>query len=230
MCATQVKTSAGLKPTAASTHSQTRVSGRRLFMAQASAAIAAGAMLPEVASAQQPTSPATSAKPVPQALQGREFWPGGARLVVSISMQFEAGGQPPKGTDSPFPKIDLPARIPADLAPNTWFAYGYREGIPRMLDLWDRHGVKVTSHMIGEAAQRQPALAKEIVQRGYEAAGHGPRWSSQYAMSRPQERKFIQDAADMVEKVTGQRVQLQLAAPGPEHAVAAARTRLCLPY
>jgi hypothetical protein len=38
---------------------------------------------------------------------------------------------------------------------------------------------------------------------GHEA--HGPRWNLQYAMSRPQERKF-KDAADMVEKITGQRV------------------------
>lgn len=202
MCATPAKPSAGSNPAPTPTKAQGKAGGRRSFMAHAGAAIAAGAMLPEVASAQQGVAPAAVAKPVPA---DREFWPGGARLVVSISMQFEAGGQPPKGTDSPFPKIDLPARIPADLAPNTWFAYGYREGIPRMLDLWDRHGVKVTSHMIGEAAQRQPALAKEIVQRGHEAAGHGPRWSSQYAMTRPQERKFILDAADMVEKVTGQR-------------------------
>ena len=43
-----------------------------------------------------------------------------------------------------------------------------------MLDLWDRHGVKVTSHMIGEAAQRHPELAREIVARGHEAAAHGP--------------------------------------------------------
>ena len=84
------------------------------------------------------------------------FWPDGIQMVISISMQFEAGGQPPKGTDSPFPKVDFPSDVPADAAANTWFAYGYREGIPRMLDLWDRHGVNVTSHMIGEAAQHHP--------------------------------------------------------------------------
>lgn len=76
-------------------------------------------------------------------LQGK-FWPGNTRLVASISMQFEAGGQPPKGTDSPFPKVEFPENVPSDPATKTWFAYGYREGIPRMLDLWDRHGVKVT--------------------------------------------------------------------------------------
>ena len=162
MCATSVKLNAGPIPASASTKAETQVGGRRAFMAQASAAIAAGAMLPKVSSAQQAAAPAAATKPMPQ---GREFWPGGARLVISISMPFEAGGQPPKGSDSPFPKIDLPARIPADLATNTWFAYGYREGIPRMLDLWDRHGIKVTSHMIGEAAQLQPALAKNIGHR-----------------------------------------------------------------
>lgn len=175
---------------------------RRSFIAQTGAAVAAGALLPKGAQAKQ-AAPAEAAPK--KATQGQQFWPGGARLVISISMQFEAGGQPPKGTDSPFPKVDLPASVPADLAANTWFAYGYREGVPRMLDLWDKHGIKVTSHMIGEAAQRQPALARDIVGRGHEAAGHGPRWSSQYAMSRSKERKFIQEAADMVEQVTGQR-------------------------
>ena len=133
------------------------------------------------------------------------FWPNGIRLVVSVSMQFEAGGQPPKVTDSPFPKVDFPENVPSDAAADTWFAYGYREGIPRLLDLWDRHGVKVTSHMIGEAAKRHPALAKEIVARGHEASGHGPRWSSQYAMSRDDERQFLIAARDMVEEITGQR-------------------------
>ena len=196
------KPSAGPKTASTAASKEVKPGGRRSFMTLASAAIATGTLLPTTASAQPGAAPAAASKP---AAKGTEFWPGGARLVISISMQFEAGGQPAKGTDSPFPKIDWPAKIPADLAANTWFAYGYREGIPRMLDLWDKHGVKVTSHMIGEAAERQPLLAKEIIQRGHEAAGHGPRWSSQYAMSRPVERKFIKDAADMVEKGTGQR-------------------------
>ena len=90
----------------------------------------------------------------------QEFWPGGARLVISISMQFEAGGQPAKGTDSPFPKVDFPAGVASDPAANSWFAYGYREGVPRMLDLWDRHGVKVTSHMNRSAHHALPRSAR----------------------------------------------------------------------
>ncbi|ARF84641.1 polysaccharide deacetylase [Burkholderia cenocepacia] len=125
--------------------------------------------------------------------------------MISISMQFEAGGQPPTGADSPFPTVAFPPSVPVDLASATWFAYGYREGIPRLLDLWDRHGVKVTSHMIGEAARRHPDLAREIVSRGHEAAAHGPTWRAQFAMSRDDERRFLTEARDMVEAVTGQR-------------------------
>ncbi|MBJ2182463.1 polysaccharide deacetylase family protein [Pseudomonas veronii] len=180
---------------------------RRTFLAQAGAGAAvltAGSLL---GSANASAAQAGQSGAAPAARQAKGgFWPGDTRLVVSISMQFEAGGQPLKGTDSPFPKVDFPDSVPADPATNTWFAYGYREGIPRLLDLWDRHGVKVTSHMIGDAVKRHPQLAREIVARGHEAAGHGPRWSSQFAMSRDEERTFLRQAASMVQDVTGQPV------------------------
>lgn len=167
--------------------------------------LATGMALNTAAAAGGPATPTPRPTAAGRDPKPGTFWPDGIRLVISISMQFEAGGQPPKGTDSPFPKVDFPPEVPSDPATNTWFAYGYREGIPRMLDLWDRHGVKVTSHMIGEAAARHPEIAREIVARGHEASGHGPRWSSQYAMSRDEERQFLIAARDMVEAASGQR-------------------------
>ncbi|MGV7206441.1 polysaccharide deacetylase family protein [Oxalobacteraceae bacterium A2-2] len=176
---------------------------RRDFLGRAgggAALLAAGLAVGAQAGA---ATPARAQAGSPQQAGGA-FWPNGARLVISVSMQFEAGGQPPKGADSPFPKVDFPASVPSDATANTWFAYGYREGIPRMLDLWDRHGVKVTSHMIGEAVRRHPELAREIVRRGHEAAGHGPRWSSQYHMSRAEEKAFLLQGRDMVREATGE--------------------------
>ena len=92
---------------------------RRAFIASAGAAAVAGSVMAFSATAQQPVA---EKKAMPAAAKG-EFWPGNARLVMSISMQFEAGGQPPKGTDSPFPKVDFPASVPSDAAANTWFAW-----------------------------------------------------------------------------------------------------------
>ena len=72
-----------------------------------------------------------------------QFWPGGARLAVTVSMQFEAGGQPISGARGP---VSEPiAEGYPDLPQNSFYDYGIREGIPRMLRLFDKHDVKVTS-------------------------------------------------------------------------------------
>lgn len=127
-------------------------------------------------------------------------WPDGSRLVVSVSMQFEAGGQP-DNAESPFPQNMQPGYI--DLPGATWYSYGYKEGIPRMLDNWDKLGIKVTSHMVGAAVLKNPKLAKEIVQRGHEAAAHGMNWSTEYSMPYAEEKKFIKDGADAIREITG---------------------------
>lgn len=124
------------------------------------------------------------------------------RLVISISMQFEAGGEPETGFDSPFPPNVIKGYT--DLPAKTWFQYGYKEGLPRLLNLWDKYGIKVTSHTVAEAAKRNPELAREIVKRGHEISGHGLNWTPQYAMSYNEEKKFIKDATDIIKDITGQ--------------------------
>src|SRR5580700_11247845 len=130
------------------------------------------------------------------------FWPGGARLVISISMQMEAGAQPESGAESPLPQTD--PKYP-DLAATKWYEYGFKEGLPRLLEMFDRRKVKVTSHMVGASVEKHPALAKEIVQRGHEPAGHGQTWTPQYSMTPEQERKSYADSAATIERVTGVR-------------------------
>lgn len=132
-----------------------------------------------------------------------QFWPDGIRMVVSVSMQFEAGAQSEHQNGSPFPAMadtslpDLPAR--------TWFEYGAREGIPRMLDLWDKFKIPVTSHMVGQAVLQRPALAREIVQRGHEAAAHGHSWTPHWTMTEAEERaSYIANIA-AIEQATGTR-------------------------
>ena len=124
------------------------------------------------------------------------FWLNGVRLVVPVSMQFEAGAQPERGADSPFPVIDT--KYP-ELPVAKWYDYGFKEGIPRMLDMFDQVGVKVASHMVSAAVERNPQLAKEIVQRGHEAAGHGQTWTPQYSMTPDEELTFYQASIKTIE-------------------------------
>jgi peptidoglycan/xylan/chitin deacetylase (PgdA/CDA1 family) len=130
------------------------------------------------------------------------FWPDGARLVISVSMQFEAGAQPERGAQGPFPPLD--PRYP-DLPVQKWYDYGVKEGIPRLLDLWDAKGIKITSHMVGQAVEHHPALARDIVARGHEAAGHGQTWTPQYSMTPAEERAAYAQSIATIEKATGTR-------------------------
>jgi peptidoglycan/xylan/chitin deacetylase (PgdA/CDA1 family) len=132
-----------------------------------------------------------------------EFWPDGARLAVSLTMQFEAGGQPVSGAGGPIAEPIKPG-FP-DLGQNTFYEYGMREGVPRLLDLMDKHGVKMTAFMIGEAVRRHPQAAAEIVRRGHEAGAHGRRWEPEYHLPRSEETEWIADCARAIEEVTGAR-------------------------
>ncbi|NOR70025.1 MAG: polysaccharide deacetylase family protein [Methylomarinum sp.] len=134
-------------------------------------------------------------------IQQKPFWPNNAQLVISISMQFEATAQ--DATDSgPFPPLDSKY---TDTITSSWYQYGMNEGIPRLLNLWDKHNIKVTSHMVGRAVELNPELAKEVVARGHEASGHGYTWTPQYSMTENEERASYIKSADIIEKVTGTR-------------------------
>src|SRR5438876_2243889 len=130
------------------------------------------------------------------------FWPNGARMVISVSMQMEAGAQPLSGAESPMPKIDP---LYPDLPTTKWYEYGFKEGLPRLLDIFDRRKVKVTSHMVGAAVDLHPELAREIVQRGHEASGHGQTWTAQYSMTPDQERESYRQSIASIERATGTR-------------------------
>jgi hypothetical protein len=106
--------------------------------------------------AQSASAQVGASQPAPQPAAGGAatfFWPNGARIAVSASLMLEAGGQNLHRSDAlygPMPEGYL------DLPTNTWFEYGAVEGIPRLLDLFDRHGVKATSFMVGTAAEKHP--------------------------------------------------------------------------
>jgi peptidoglycan/xylan/chitin deacetylase (PgdA/CDA1 family) len=184
---------------------------RRTFLAQAGIAAAGviaaggiGAAERSVGASGVPSSGSSGSTIKPLAAgASKGFWPNGARLAVSVSLMFEGGGQPISGAGGPIPE-PIAKGVP-DLPTNAFFAYGYYEGIPRALDLFDKHDIKVSSFMIGKAIEQAPDLAQEIVRRGHEAAAHGQVWTNSYNLPRDAEKRFIAESADTIERVTGHR-------------------------
>lgn len=153
---------------------------RRLVLAGAVAALAAPALAQR---APRPAGP---------------YWPNNARLAVSVTMMFEAdAGQVAAWQSGPnggrYPNFPL-------IQDRT---YGAKEGIPRLLDMLDRRGVKSTSFMIGASMERYPDLAREIVERGHEGGGRGRLHVPTHWMSRDQESEFLRHGFETMRRVTG---------------------------
>jgi peptidoglycan/xylan/chitin deacetylase (PgdA/CDA1 family) len=122
-------------------------------------------------------------------------------MVVSLSLMFEAGAQPAHDAHAPFGSLGDPeAPYPSV---DTWFDYGVNEGVPRLLDLFDRHKIKVSSFMVGKAVERNPALAREIVERGHEAAAHGYEWKPHWRMTPAEETASYEANIAAIKRATG---------------------------
>ncbi len=144
---------------------------------------------------------------------GRDYpairWPEGARIAVSLVVQFEEGAErcPLDGDD--FPESDTEAvAIPGkqrDLHVESMYEYGARAGIWRLLEVFERHRVKATFFCCGQALERNPVAAREIAAQGHEACGHGYRWVPYHDLSPAEQRADIRQAIEAIEATTGQR-------------------------
>lgn len=115
--------------------------------------------------------------------------PSGKHLAVTISFPVEWWTKPAEDNQENYNR-----------------EYGVRIGAWRLLDVFDRVGVKVTCDLNGIVAELFPALAKEIVKRGHDIAGHGYDQSNpQYLLGPDEERALIQKTLTIIEKVTGYR-------------------------
>lgn len=139
----------------------------------------------------------------PSVLPTQRFWPDGARLAISVTLGFEGTGQPISGSGGPITEPIAPGY--PDLPTNSFFEYGMIEGVPRLLDLFERTGIKVSAFMVGQAVDRNPELAREVVRRGHEAVAHGAVWMNSYTLPPQEERAFIERGMQSIERATGQR-------------------------
>ena len=137
-------------------------------------------------------------------------WPNGARIAVSVVVNYEEGseysildGDPAGETSGESPSPAGPGE--RDLANESFFEYGSRVGVWRILDILDRYNVKSTIFACALALERNPDVGPELMRRGHEVMGHGNRWEEYYKMDRDAEREAIREAVATITRATGQR-------------------------
>lgn len=136
-------------------------------------------------------------------------WPDGARVALSIVINFEEGSErsPLYGDRFPEPSGEGAAPAPGlrDLRNESYFEYGLRVGHWRLLDVLDRHGVPCTYFACAEALRRHPEAARSITAAGHEACSHGLRWHPMSGLTVEETRHHIRLAVKITEATTGQR-------------------------
>jgi peptidoglycan/xylan/chitin deacetylase (PgdA/CDA1 family) len=111
------------------------------------------------------------------------IWPNGARLAVSLSLNFEEGAElsVEQGDGATEQFGEVPSVQPLgvrDLVQEQTFDYGMRVGLWRFLDALDRVKMPVSLQICGLAAERVPDLARAAIGAGHEPIAHGWRWLS----------------------------------------------------
>ena len=136
--------------------------------------------------------------------------PNGARIAVSVVVNYEEGSEysildgDPRGE----PSGESPSNVPVgerDLANESFFEYGSRAGVWRIMNVLDQFDIKGTFFACALALERNPEVGPEIIRLGHEVMGHGNRWEEYYKMDRDSERKAIKQAVESITRTTGQR-------------------------
>ena len=138
-------------------------------------------------------------------------WPNGARVAVSVVVNFEEGAELQVGDGDPRSERvgEIVSVVPEgvrDQGQEQLFAYGSRVGLWRFLDALERTQTPATFYMCGRAVDRSPQLARAISDAGHEAACHGWVWRphADYADIEA-ERRDLDRATRSIEAATGQR-------------------------
>lgn len=119
----------------------------------------------------------------------RHRWPGDARCVALITVDFDGtGNEVGQGFD--------PVGI------RSAGGYSGRRGVRRMLEIFARQGIPVTFFVPGFDAENNPDLVREIVAQGHEIGAHGylhERWE----VPEDEEGPLLRKAHDILVDITG---------------------------
>ena len=137
-------------------------------------------------------------------------WPNDARIAVSVVVNYEEGSEHSllDGDNYHETNNEVPSPVPPgirDLNNESFFEYGSRVGVWRLLDLFDQHQVKTTFYCCALALERNREVASEIVARGHEVCGHGYRWEEYHSADEDEEWESIKKTIASLEETTGQR-------------------------
>jgi peptidoglycan/xylan/chitin deacetylase (PgdA/CDA1 family) len=129
-------------------------------------------------------------------------WPNGARVAFYVGLNvehFELG--------KPSTSIwEGTANLLPDPLNHGWRDYGPRVGIWRMIESFDRYGIRPSALLNSDAAKYYPQIIEAGRERNWAWLAHGKTNSMLHTNMAPDdERRFLEEVTETIAKATGQR-------------------------
>lgn len=139
-------------------------------------------------------------------------WPGGAKIAISLVLNYEEGGENSilhgdAASEAFLSDIAGAAPWPGQRHWNmeSLYDYGARAGFWRLHRLFTGRGLPVTIYGVATALARNPEQLAAMQSAGWEIASHGLKWVDHRDMPEDQERAAIAGAIRLHTEVTGSR-------------------------
>jgi len=139
-------------------------------------------------------------------------WPGGAKIAVSLVLNYEEGGENSilhgdAASEAFLSDIAGAAPWPGQRHWNmeSIYEYGARAGFWRLHRLFTGLGIPVTVYGVATALARSPEQVAAMRSAGWEIASHGLKWVEHKDMPEAEERRQIAEAIRLHTEVVGER-------------------------
>ena len=137
-------------------------------------------------------------------------WPGGARVAISLVLNYEEGGENSilhgdSASEGFLSDIAGAAPWPGMRHWNmeSIYDYGARAGFWRLHRLFTQRGLPVTIYGVATALARAPEQVAAMKSAGWDIASHGLKWVDHRDMPEDEERRQIAEAVRLHTEVVG---------------------------
>ena len=131
-------------------------------------------------------------------------WPGGARVAFYIGLNVEHFYVDAPSTSL----VDLTAELLPDALNYGWRDYGPRVAIWRLIEIFDRHGIRPSVLLNSDVCARYPQIIEAGVARDWAWLAHGATNSTLHSgLEVEEERRVLREIVETIEAATGRRPQ-----------------------
>ena len=123
------------------------------------------------------------------------IWPAGLRAAAAFTFDVDAESAVLWGAQHNAERMSVMSHQ----------AYGPLVGVPRILEMLDRHGIRATFFVPGYTADRYPQVVRSIVGAGHEIGHHGYLHEQPTALTLEGEIEALDRGLEALERVAGVR-------------------------